>query len=100
MRSTSWSFPVVVRLLGCVSVIVVEHSANSLAPIDGSAGTAHRRDWRDQSVVERMMVSFGVGVSDKLVNGPAQRGFHKRRSSAPANRSSRPYSARVPGAAL
>src|SRR4051794_34772442 len=59
-------------------VIIVQHSAQSLSPLDRTGGSHVARLWLDQAVVQALMRAFFMIMSDELGKGGAQRLFSKQ----------------------
>ena len=58
-------------------MIVVEQATQSTSPQDWPAIRNCANIWRDQSIVEALVISLGMIVGDELVNGFAQRALTK-----------------------
>jgi hypothetical protein len=54
------------------TVVVVQHAAQALVPLDWSCGHKAPRLWNDQPIAQPLVIPLGVVVGDKIVNGPVR----------------------------
>jgi hypothetical protein len=65
-------------------VIIVQHSAQALSPLDRTGGSQVARLWLDQAVVQALMMAFFVIMSDELGKGGPQRLFSEQNQAVQA----------------
>ena len=58
---------------GRVAVVVVQHAAHALAPLNLPGVAQVARFWTDEPVPQSLMIALGVIMSDEVLNGCAQR---------------------------
>src|ERR1700693_4021749 len=55
------------------AVVVVQHAAQALAPLDHACFSKMARFWADESIGQALVIAFGVIMRHKLLNPFAQR---------------------------
>src|SRR5712691_7321790 len=51
------------------AVVVVQHAAQALAPLDWSRGHKAPRPWNDQRIAQPLVIALSVVVGDEVVHG-------------------------------
>ena len=54
------------------AVIVVQHAAQALAPLDHACVSKKARCWADESVGQPLVIALGVIMGDEVVHGGPQ----------------------------
>ena len=57
---------------GRSAVVVVQHAAQTLAPMDHACGSKMARFWADESVGQPLVIALGVIMGDEVVHGGPQ----------------------------
>jgi hypothetical protein len=63
---------------GCLTIIIIQHSAQPLTALDRSTATGARLLLHDQPVAQPLMVALVMIMHDEFLNGPSQRAFSEQ----------------------